>query len=182
MSRVGKKNIQIPEKVKVTVDGAKVTVVGPGGNLAMLMTGGIAAKIEGNSLSITRPNEEKETLAKHGLYRALIQNMVTGVSEGFKKELDIVGVGYRAEVKRHDLALALGFSHPVNFPIPTGITVRVDKQTHIVISGADSDLVGKTAAKIRKIRPPEPYKGKGVKYSNETILRKAGKAAGAGSK
>ena len=180
MSRVGKKIIEVPEKVKVAVSGNIVTVTGPGGTLKMGFEDLVSIQVEGNTVKLVRKNEDKETLAKHGLYRALLQNMVTGVSTGFKRELDIVGVGYRAELKGKELGLALGFSHPVNFPIPEGITIKVDKQTHLTISGADRELVGEVAANIRKIRPPEPYKGKGVKYSDETILRKAGKAAGAG--
>ena len=180
MSRVGKKIIQVPEKVKVSVNGNIVTVTGLGGTLKMGFEDLVSILVEGSTVKLTRKNEDQKTIAKHGLYRALLQNMVTGVSTGFKRELDIVGVGYRAELKGKELGLALGFSHPVNFPIPEGITIKVDKQTHLTISGANRELVGEVAAKIRKIRPPEPYKGKGVKYSDEIILRKAGKAAGAG--
>ena len=179
MSRIGKKEIPLPKGVEVRKDGNAVTVKGPKGTLSTSLVEGIDVKVENNVVQFTRADEEKKTRAFHGLMRALVASNVKGVSEGFKKELDIVGVGYRAEVKGKEVVFQLGYSHPVRFPIPKGIDITVDAKTnHIVVSGIDKQQVGQTAAEIRSLREPDPYKGKGIKYSDEVIRRKAGKAAG----
>lgn len=179
MSRIGKKEIPIPKGVEVKQDGNAVTVKGPKGTLTTPLVAGIDVKVENNVVQFSRGNDEGKTRAFHGLMRALVANNVRGVSEGFKRELDIVGVGYRAEVKGKEVVFALGYSHPVRFPIPAGIDIVVDAKTgHITITGIDKQQVGQTAAEIRSLRKPDPYKGKGVKYSDEVIRRKAGKAAG----
>lgn len=167
----------IPEKVKVSLKEGHVLVEGPLGKLSRIFSPETKVEVKDKEVLVTRQDDEPKSRALHGLTRALIQNMVTGVSVGFTKELDIQGVGYRAEVKGSHLNLSLGFSHPMEFPIPEGIKIRVDKLTHVVITGYDKIQVGQIAADIRKIRPPEPYKGKGVRYSNEVVKRKAGKAA-----
>ncbi|MFH1874996.1 MAG: 50S ribosomal protein L6 [Pseudomonadota bacterium] len=179
MSRIGKRPVAIPKGVTVSVDGLKINVKGPKAELSTQAPdwGCLEFKITDNGFEVTRKDESRQARMSQGLVRALVANMVNGVVTGFKKELDIVGVGYRAEVKGSNLVLSLGFSHPVEFAIPKGIEIKVDKQTHVVVSGADKSLVGETSARIRKIRPPEPYKGKGVKYSDEYIKRKVGKAA-----
>jgi len=179
MSRIGKKPIELPKGVEVRQDGNAVTVKGPKGTVSTPLIPGIGVKVENNVLQFTRGDEEGKTRAFHGLMRALVANNVRGVSEGFKRELDIVGVGYRAEVKGKEVVFQLGYSHPVRFPIPAGIDVTVDGKTgHIVVTGIDKQKVGQTAAEIRSLREPDPYKGKGIKYSDEVIRRKAGKAAG----
>ncbi len=179
MSRIGNKPIPLPKGVEVKQDGNAVTVKGPKGSLITPIVPGIGVKIEGNVVSFTRGDNEGKSRATHGLMRALIANNVTGVTQGFKKELDIVGVGYRAEVKGKEVVFQLGYSHPVRFPIPKGIDVAVDGKTgHIIVTGIDKQQVGQTAAEIRSLREPDPYKGKGIKYSDEIIRRKAGKAAG----
>jgi large subunit ribosomal protein L6 len=179
MSRIGKKEIPLPKGVEVRQDGNAVMVKGPKGTLSTALISGISVKVENNVVAFTRADEEKKTRAFHGLVRALVANNVRGVTEGFKKELDIVGVGYRAEVKGKEVVFQLGYSHPVRFPIPSGINIAVDaKSGHITITGIDKQKVGQTAAEIRSLREPDPYKGKGIKYSNEVIRRKAGKAAG----
>jgi large subunit ribosomal protein L6 len=179
MSRIGKKPIELPKGVEVKHDGNVVTVKGPKGTVSTPVVPGIGVKIENNVLQFTRGDEEGKTRAFHGLMRALVANNVRGVSEGFKRELDIVGVGYRAEVKGKEVVFQLGYSHPVRFPIPQGIDITVDGKTgHIVVTGIDKQKVGQTAAEIRSLREPDPYKGKGIKYSDEVIRRKAGKAAG----
>ncbi len=183
MSRVGKNPILLPEKVKVSVQNGQVLVEGPMGKLTLGLIAGLQVETDSKHAWVKRENEERGTRAKHGLTRALIANMVKGVSDGFKRELEINGVGYRAEVKGSDLHLAVGFSHPVVFPIPQGVKVSVEKQTRVSLVGADCHLVGQVVSEIRNIRPPEPYKGKGIKYAEEVIRRKAGKsAAGAGAK
>ena len=179
MSRIGKKEIPIPKGVEVKKDGNAVTVKGPKGSLTTPLVTGIDVKVENNVVQFTRADEEKKTRAFHGLMRALVASNVRGVSEGFKKELDIIGVGYRAEVKGKEVVFQLGYSHPVKFAIPQGIDITVDAKTgHITITGIDKQKVGQTAAEIRSLREPDPYKGKGIKYSDEIIRRKAGKAAG----
>jgi large subunit ribosomal protein L6 len=178
MSRIGKKPISLPKGVEVRQDGATLVVKGPKGTLQSPMAPGISMKVEGAELSLLRENEERQTRAFHGLTRALLANNIAGVTEGFKKELDIVGVGYRAEVKGREVVFQLGYSHPINFKIPEGIDIAVDKGGHVVITGIDKQVVGQTAAEIRKLRMPDPYKGKGIKYTGEVIRRKAGKAAG----
>ncbi len=177
MSRTGKKTILIPEKVKAQIQNGQVHVEGPQGKLFLNLPQGVTVLVEGTNINVNRLNDERAAKANHGLVRALISNMVKGVSEGFKRELDINGVGYRAEVKGNNLHMTLGYSHPVVYPIPAGIKVTVDKQTHINLIGADKQLVGQVAAEIRDAKKPEPYKGKGVKYTEETIRRKAGKSA-----
>ena len=179
MSRVGRKEIPLPKGVEVKQDGNAVTVKGPKGTLSTELVPGIDVKVENNVVAFSRGNDEGRTRAFHGLMRALVANNVKGVTEGFKRELDIVGVGYRAEVKGREVVFALGYSHPVRFPIPEGIDIVVDAKTgHITITGIDKQKVGQVAAEIRSLREPDPYKGKGIKYSDEVIRRKAGKAAG----
>ena len=179
MSRIGKQEIPVPKGVEVKQDGNAVLVKGPKGSLATPLVPGISVSVENNVIKFERRDEERKTRAFHGLMRALVANNVKGVSEGFKKELDIVGVGYRAEVKGREVVFQLGYSHPVKFAIPEGIDIAVDAKTgHITISGIDRQKVGQTAAEIRGLREPDPYKGKGIKYSDEVIRRKAGKAAG----
>ena len=179
MSRIGNKPIPLPKGVEVKQEGNSLTVKGPKGTLKTSVVTGIGVKIENNVVSFSRSDNEGKSRATHGLMRALIANNVRGVTEGFKKELDIVGVGYRAEVKGKEVVFQLGYSHPVRFPIPQGIDVAVDAKTgHIIVTGIDKQKVGQTAAEIRALREPDPYKGKGIKYSDEVIRRKAGKAAG----
>ena len=179
MSRIGKKEITLPKGVEVKKDGNSVSIKGPKGTLKTALVPGIDVKVENNVVQFTRKDEENKTKAFHGLVRALVANNVKGVSEGFKKELDIVGVGYRAEVKGKEVVFQLGYSHPVRFAIPQGIDIAVDGKTgHITVSGIDRQKVGQTAAEIRALREPDPYKGKGIKYTDEVIRRKQGKAAG----
>jgi large subunit ribosomal protein L6 len=179
MSRIGKKEIPLPNGVEVNYTGDAVTVKGPKGTLSTALVPGIDVAVENNVVTFRRANEEGRTRAFHGLMRALVANNVKGVSEGFKRELDIVGVGYRAEVKGKEVVFQLGYSHPVRFDIPDGIDIIVEAKTgHITITGIDKQKVGQTAAEIRSLREPDPYKGKGIKYSDEVIRRKAGKAAG----
>jgi large subunit ribosomal protein L6 len=177
MSRVGKSPIEIPKGVTVTIDGRSVKVKGPKGELATEMTGDITASVEENVLKLERSSETKETRSLHGTMRALVANTVTGVSEGFFKNLDIIGVGYSAELKGKDLHLKLGFSHPCVFAPPKGVEIEVPAATRIVVRGIDRQQVGQVAADIRALRPPEPYKGKGIRYHNEYVRRKAGKLA-----
>jgi large subunit ribosomal protein L6 len=179
MSRIGKKEISLPKGVEVRQDGNAVLVKGPKGSLSTALVPGISMSIESNVVKFERKSNEGKARAFHGLMRALVANNVKGVSEGFKKELDIVGVGYRAEVKGKEVVFQLGYSHPILFAIPEGIEVVVDAKTgHITVTGIDRQKVGQTAAEIRGLRQPDPYKGKGIKYTNEVIRRKAGKAAG----
>jgi large subunit ribosomal protein L6 len=179
MSRIGKRPVEIPKGVTVTIENGVVKVKGAKGELSMPLPnmGYVDTKVAGDGVVVSRRDESREARREQGLVRALIANMVSGVTKTFSKDLDIVGVGYRAEVKGNNLNLSLGYSHPVEFPIPKGIQIVVDKMTHITVSGASKSLVGETAACIRRLRPPEPYKGKGIKYSTETIKRKVGKAA-----
>lgn len=179
MSRVGRKVIELPKGVEVKQEGESVLVKGPKGSLKTNLVPGISVKVDGNKVQFLRKDDERKSRALHGLQRALVANSVKGVSEGFKRELDIIGVGYRGEVKGKEVVFQLGYSHPVRFPIPQGIDITVDAKTgHIVVSGIDKQQVGQTAAEIRSLREPDPYKGKGIKYSDEVIRRKAGKAAG----
>ena len=176
MSRIGKLPIEIPSGVKITLDDLIVKVEGPKGTLSRPRLEGISIQLEDNKqILVTRTSDDPKTRSFHGLARTLVNNMVVGVTKGFETVLDITGVGYRAEVKGDMLTLSLGYSHPVNFQLPVGISVEVEKMTKVFVRGADKELVGQTAAKIRSFRPPEPYKGKGIKYSDEKILRKAGK-------
>jgi large subunit ribosomal protein L6 len=175
MSRIGKAPINIPSGVEVSIAGRTVTVKGPKGTLSRDIPGDIVVRKEDNTLLVERPNDERTNRSLHGLSRTLVNNMVVGVTEGFTKELEIVGVGYRAEAQGQNLRLALGFSHPVIVPAPEGISFEIPAQTRVIVKGIDKELVGQVAANIRSIRKPEPYKGKGVRYLNERILRKAGK-------
>lgn len=176
MSRIGNKPITIPAGVKVELNGQNVTVTGPKGTLSMEINKVISAQVEGNTLTVTRPNEEKETKALHGLTRSLLNNMVVGVETGFKKQLEINGVGYRAAKQGKELVMNLGYSHQVRVAEVDGITIDVPNANTIIVSGADKQKVGQMAAEIRMKRPPEPYKGKGIKYADEVIQRKEGKA------
>ena len=177
MSRVGLKPIPIPSGVTVTLDLPAVTVKGPKGELKQNVPTVCDIKQEGDTIFVTRSTESREHRSMHGLTRTLISNMVDGVNTGFSKELEIIGVGYKAEAKGKELVLTLGFSHPVNYPIPEGITIETPEPTKVKVSGIDKQQVGQVAAEIRAYRRPEPYKGKGVKYIDEQIQRKAGKTA-----
>ena len=178
MSRIGRSPIPVPSNVTVTIDGPVVQVKGPQGALQRTLPEGITVAQEGDTLVVSRPDDERRHRALHGLSRSLVANMVSGVTEGFSKELEIVGVGYRATAKGpNTLELALGFSHPVSVDAPEGITFEVPVPTRVIVKGIDKEKVGQVAADIRKLRKPEPYKGKGVRYANERVLRKAGKAA-----
>lgn len=176
MSRIGKKPISLPAGVKVTVDGDTVTVQGSKGTLVQTLPEGITISLEDNQILVERANDNKQQRAFHGLSRALIANMVEGVTNGFEIKLELVGVGYRAQMQGKKLVISIGFSHPVEIDAPEGIEFEVPAPTRITIKGNDKQLVGNTAAHIRAIRKPEPYKGKGIKYENEYIRRKAGKA------
>jgi large subunit ribosomal protein L6 len=177
MSRIGKAPITVPAGVDVTLDGRTISVKGPKGTLERQIPGTITITQDGDTLVCERPNDENKTKAMHGLTRSLVNNMVIGVTDGFKKELEIVGVGYRAEAQGpNGLRLNLGFSHSVDVKAPEGIAFEVPAQTQVVITGIDKEVVGQVAANIRSIRKPEPYKGKGVRYAGERVLRKAGKA------
>ena len=175
MSRIGKMPVVIPSGVKVSLDGAEVKVQGPKGSLNQIMPERITVAVEAEQIVVTRPTDAKEDRALHGLVRSLINNMVIGVTQGFTRELEINGVGYRAEISGKKLTMALGYSHPVVYELPEGIEVEVEKQTKLIVKGIDKQLVGSAAAKIRSFRKPEPYKGKGIKYADEHIVRKAGK-------
>lgn len=179
MSRIGKKPVEIPKGVTINLDGNNIKVKGPKGELSRTIHPSMKTEIAEGELIVTRPNDLKESRALHGLTRALIQNMVVGVTESYKKSLEIVGVGYKAELKGKNLLLNIGYSHPIYFVPPEEIKLEVPAPTQIIISGNDKELVGLVAAKIRSFRKPEPYKGKGIKYSDERIIRKAGKTAGA---
>ncbi len=179
MSRIGKKPIPMPYGVKVSVDKANiVTVEGPKGKLTLQVSPRIKIVVEDGQVRVERPTDLKMDKALHGLYRSLINNMIIGVTQGYKKELEMVGVGYKAQLKGKELVLEVGYSHPVVYPIPEGVNIQTPKPTQIVVEGIDKQKVGQVAAEIRKIRPPEPYKGKGIRYVGEKIRRKAGKAAG----
>ena len=177
MSRIGRSPISVPSGVDVSVAEGTVTVKGPKGTLSRVLPGEITVRQDGDTLLVERPNDERQNRSLHGLTRTLVDNMVQGVTNGFSKELEIVGVGYRAEAQGPSgLKLALGFSHPVMYSAPDGITFEVPVPTRIVVRGIDKESVGQVAANIRSIRKPEPYKGKGVRYAGEKVLRKAGKA------
>jgi large subunit ribosomal protein L6 len=177
MSRIGNAPVTLPSGVDVTVADGHITVKGPKGSLSRVIPGDIEITVDDDVVSFARPDDERQNRALHGLTRSLVNNMVIGVTDGFKKELEIVGVGYRAEAQGPNaLRLNLGFSHPVNVQAPEGITFEVPQPTQVFISGIDKEVVGQVAANIRSIRKPEPYKGKGVRYAGERVLRKAGKA------
>jgi len=177
LSRIGKKPIEIPKGVNVTINGQNIKIKGPKGELEFDIHPNIKISIEQNQILVLRNNDEKENRALHGLTRALLQNMITGVTVGYSKTLDLVGVGYRVELKGKNLLINIGYSHPILFIPPDGINIQTPIQTQIVVSGVDKQLVGLVSSKIRAIRKPEPYKGKGIKYSDEIIRRKAGKTA-----
>lgn len=180
MSRIGKLPVAIPAGVQVKIDGSRVLIEGPKGKLEHTLAPGISAQVEDKTLRVQRESETREVRSLHGMSRKLLANMVTGVSEGFARKLDIVGVGYRAELRGNDmLFLTLGYSHPIVYQLPQGVTAKVDRQVAITLESRDRQLLGQVASEIRALRGPEPYKGKGIKYSDETIRRKAGKAAGA---
>ena len=182
MSRIGRKPIAIPAGVEVKVNGSEVTVKGPKGTLSQNFHERMTVKVEGSEVIVTRPTDDKDDRALHGLTRTLVSNMVTGVTEGFKKELEVNGVGYRVQKQGKNLVMNLGFSHQVIMPEPDGITIDVPSPNSIVITGADKQKVGQFAAEVREKRPPEPYKGKGIKYVGEHIRRKEGKAGKGGKK
>ena len=176
MSRIGRMPVAIPSGVDVTIDGRQVTVKGPKGTLSLEVVQPIEVKQENGTLTVTRPSDEGEIRALHGLSRSLIANMVTGVTDGYRKTLEIVGVGYRVQARGKDLEFSLGYSHPVPVSPPDGITFRVETPTRLVVEGIDKQQVGEVAANLRKLRKPDPYKGKGVRYQGEQIRRKVGKA------
>ena len=178
MSRIGKKPVPVTKGVTVTVDGNTIKVKGPRGELARTLPTDIGVAVENDQITVSRPSEEARHKALHGLSRTLVANMVEGVTKGFQKQLEIVGVGYKAETRPYGLQLALGFSHPVEYRAPAGIKLTAPTPTSIVVDGANKEVVGQVAAELRSLRPPEPYKGKGVKYAGEQIRRKAGKAGG----
>ena len=179
MSRIGRMPVAIPQGVEIRSDGEFVRVKGPKGELASRIPPGIAVEVDEKEVRFARSNDEPQQRAWHGLVRSLVANSVEGVTKGFSRELEIVGVGYKAEVKGKAVVFALGYSHPINFPIPDGIAVALDaKAGKLTITGADRQKVGQTAAEIRKLRVPDPYKAKGIKYANEVIRRKVGKAGG----
>jgi len=180
MSRIGKKPVTIPSGVSVTIGASEVTVKGPKGTLKLPVPPSCKVTQEDNEIIVTRNSEEKFVRASHGTTRAHLNNMVTGVTNGFSKDLEIVGVGYKAEAKGQTLTLTIGFSHLVTYPAPEGITIETPEPTKIRVSGIDRQKVGQVASEIRAVRPPEPYKGKGIKYVDEHIERKAGKSAASG--
>jgi large subunit ribosomal protein L6 len=175
MSRIGKLPIEIPQGVRIDIKDSVISVTGPKGALSRSIVEGVALEMSDKALVVKRNDDSISARSAHGLTRTLINNMVVGVTKGFETALEINGVGYRAEAKGDVLNLSLGYSHPINFQLPSGITVEVDKMTKVLVKGIDKELVGQTAAKIRSFRGPEPYKGKGIKYAGEAILRKAGK-------
>jgi large subunit ribosomal protein L6 len=179
LSRIGKKPVEIPKGVSINLEGQVIKVKGPKGELHRTIHPAIKAEIVESEIKFSRPDDLKETRSLHGLTRALIQNMIIGVTDSYKKSLEIVGVGYKAELKGKNLLLNIGYSHPIYFVPPDDVKLEVPAPTQIIISGIDKELVGLVAAKIRSFRKPEPYKGKGIKYSDERIIRKAGKTAGA---
>ena len=179
MSRIGRLPVTIPDKVKVQIQGASIQVSGPLGNLTLNLHPAISAKTEGKEVIVSRSSDERAVRSLHGLSRSLLSNMVRGVTEGYKKSLDIIGTGYRAALEGKNISIQAGYSHSILFPIPDGIKIELEttaeKQTRVKISGADKQLVGEVAAKIRRIRLPEPYKGKGIRYTGEYVRRKVGK-------
>ena len=180
MSRIGRKPITVPAGVEVTIDGSAVTVKGPKGTLSGTFNSNMTIAMDEGVITVTRPNDEKENRSLHGLTRTLIANMVEGVSNGYSKTLDIVGIGYRANMQGKDVVLSVGYSHTVTIEAPEGITITCPSPNQIIVSGADKQVVGQIAAEIRGVRPPEPYKGKGIRYSDEHVRRKEGKAGKGG--
>jgi len=179
MSRIGKKPIPVPPGVKVAVTGDAVSVEGPKGALSQAIPSGLSVKMDSNVLTVERSSDHRTVRALHGLIRSLLANMVHGVKDGFERKLEIVGIGYRAQLQGRNLQLALGYSHPVVFPLPDGVQAEVERQVSITLKGADKALLGQLAAQLRSLRKPDPYKGKGIKYAEEHIRRKVGKKAGA---
>jgi large subunit ribosomal protein L6 len=178
MSRIGKNPVSVPSGVTVTLDGSRITVKGPKGELSRELPASMTIAQENGTITVTRPSDEQQHKALHGLTRTLIANMIEGVTQGYKKTLEITGVGYKAEPRPYGLQLALGYSHQIEFKAPAGIKLTTPNPTTVVIEGSSKELVGQVAAEIRGLRKPEPYKGKGVKYQGEQIRRKAGKAGG----
>lgn len=176
MSRIGKRPIPVPKNVTATVEGQTIKVKGPKGELERRVHPEMAIALDNGNLVVQRPSDEPKHRALHGLTRTLVANMVDGVTKGYSKQLEIIGVGYKAEARPYGLQLALGFSHPVEYRAPKGIKLTAPQPTQVVIEGADKELVGQVAAELRSLRPPEPYKGKGIKYQGEQVRRKAGKA------
>jgi large subunit ribosomal protein L6 len=182
MSRIGKIPVTVPAGVTVAVDGATLKVKGPKGELSRTLDGGVTAKVEGGKVVLSRSGDEPVDRARHGLYRSLLQGMVSGVANGFEKRLEIVGVSFQAKLAGKSLTLQLGFCNPIVVEVPKGLTVEVPQPTLVVVRGHDKQLVGEFAAKVRKMRPPEPYKGKGVRYVGEVVVQKAGKSFVGGEK
>ena len=182
MSRIGKRPITIPAKVEVTIDGSQVLVKGPKGQLSRTLPTHVVVSKEGQTLNVTRRDDTRTSKQMHGLSRTLVANMVEGVSQGFQRRLEIQGVGYRAQVQGRNLVLNIGYSHQVQIDPPEGVQFAVENNTNVIVSGYDKEIVGNTAAKIRAVRPPEPYKGKGIRYAGEAVRRKAGKTGKSGKK
>ncbi|GAP95285.1 50S ribosomal protein L6 [Leptolyngbya sp. NIES-2104] len=182
MSRIGKRPITIPAKVTVTVNGQEVVVKGPKGELSRVLPAGVTINTQDDVVNVNRVNESRMARERHGLCRTLVANMVEGVSNGFQRRLEIQGVGYRAAVQGRNLNLSMGYSHPVLIEPPEGIQFQVENNTNVIVTGIDKEIVGNTAAKIRSVRPPEPYKGKGIRYQGEAVRRKVGKTGGKGKK
>jgi large subunit ribosomal protein L6 len=182
MSRIGKQPVVVPQGVKVQIEGATIRADGPKGMLAQTVPPGLSATVAGGRILIEREGDDRRARSLHGLTRALVANMVQGVKDGFERRLEIVGIGYRAQMQGKVIQLALGYSHPVMFALPEGVTAEIDKQTAITLRGPDKAVLGQTAAKLRALRKPDPYKGKGVRYVDEYVRRKVGKKAGAAAK
>jgi large subunit ribosomal protein L6 len=176
MSRIGKMPIELPNGVKFEIKEGDVVVTGPKGSLKRPLLEGLSVQAEGNVLNVQRANDEKKIMGYHGLMRTLISNMVEGVSNGFERKLEIIGIGYRAEMQGNNVVFYLGYSHPITFALPQGISAQVDKQTSLTVRGIDKELLGEVAAKMRALRKPDAYKNKGVKYANEVLKKKAGKS------
>ncbi|MDJ0615559.1 MAG: 50S ribosomal protein L6 [Calothrix sp. MO_192.B10] len=182
MSRIGKQPITVPAKVQVTIDGTNIAVKGPKGELSRQLPANVTVSQEGETILVNRRDDSRQSRQMHGLCRTLVANMVEGVSQGFQRRLEIQGVGYRAQVQGKNLILNIGYSHQVQIAPPDGIQFAVENNTNVIVSGYDKEIVGNTAAKIRDVRPPEPYKGKGIRYANEVVRRKAGKTGKGGKK
>jgi large subunit ribosomal protein L6 len=182
MSRIGKRPITLPAKVTITINGQEVVVKGPKGELTRVLPAGVTVRTEGDTVNVDRVNDSRMARERHGLCRTLVANMVEGVSNGFSRRLEIQGVGYRAAVQGKNLNMNMGYSHPVLIEPPDGVQFQVENNTNVIVSGIDKEIVGNTAAKVRAVRPPEPYKGKGIRYAGEVVRRKVGKTGGKGKK
>ncbi|MBD2082099.1 50S ribosomal protein L6 [Leptolyngbya sp. FACHB-17] len=182
MSRIGKRPITLPAKVTVAINGQEVVVKGPKGELSRVLPAGVTIETEGDTVTVNRVNDSRMARERHGLCRTLVANMVEGVANGFQRRLEIQGVGYRAAVQGKNLNLSMGYSHPVLIEPPDGIQFQVENNTNVIVTGIDKEIVGNTAAKVRSVRPPEPYKGKGIRYAGEAVRRKVGKTGGKGKK